>query len=135
MAVFVLDKRKNPPMPALEKKARLLLQRGRAVVKMYSFTIRLNDRVGGEVQPIGIKIDSGSRATGIAVVKEIETGDTTTCQVTNLSKKLFNTCKRKKVLCQYLLNYNQHGSSASSPTRRMGSPRCQKDEKNTRLRW
>ncbi|MCX6991448.1 MAG: RNA-guided endonuclease IscB [Chlamydiae bacterium] len=85
MAVFVLDKRKNPLMPASEKRARLLLQRGRAVViKMYPFTNRLKDRVGGEVQPIRLKIDPGSLSTGIAVVKKIETGDTTTCQVTNL---------------------------------------------------
>ena len=85
MAVFVLDKRKNPLMPASEKRARLLLQRRRAVViKMYPFTIRLKDRIGGEVQPIRIKIDPGSRSTGIAVVKELETGDTTTCHVTNL---------------------------------------------------
>jgi hypothetical protein len=84
MAVFVLDKNKQPLMPASEKRAKLLLQRGRAVVvKMYPFTIRLKDRVGGEVQPIRIKIDPGSRSTGIAVVKEKETGNTTTCQVTN----------------------------------------------------
>jgi len=85
MAVFVLDKCKKPLMPTSEKRARLLLQRGRAVViKMYPFTIRLKDREGGEVQPIRIKIDPGSRATGIAVVKEKETGDVTTCLVTNL---------------------------------------------------
>lgn len=85
MAVLVFDKRKKPLMPASEKRARLLLQRGRAVVvKMYPFTIRLKDRVKGEVQPIRIKIDPGSRSAGIAVVKEKETGNTTTCTVTNL---------------------------------------------------
>ena len=46
MAVFALDKRKNPLMPTSEKRARLLLEKGRAVViKMYPFTIRLKDRV------------------------------------------------------------------------------------------
>ncbi|MCX6990265.1 MAG: RRXRR domain-containing protein, partial [Chlamydiae bacterium] len=85
MAVFVLDKRKNPLMPASEKRARLLLQRRRAVViKMYPFTIRLKDRVGGELQPIRIKIDPGSRATGVAVVKELKEENTITSQVTNL---------------------------------------------------
>jgi 5-methylcytosine-specific restriction endonuclease McrA len=85
MAVFILDKHKKPLMPASEKRARLLLQRGRAaVVKMYPFTIRLKDRVGGEVQPIRIKIDPGSRYTGVAVVKEIAKGDTVVCRITNL---------------------------------------------------
>ena len=85
MAVFVLDKRKKPLMPASEKRARLLLQSRRAVViKMYPFTIRLKDRVGGELQPIRIKIDPGSRATGVAVVKELKEENTITSQITNL---------------------------------------------------
>jgi hypothetical protein len=41
LAVFVLDKRKKPPMPCSEKRARLLLTRGRAVVhRRYPFTTR-----------------------------------------------------------------------------------------------
>ena len=71
MAVFVWDKRKHPLMPCSEKRARLLLSRGRAVViKHYPFTIRLKDRIGGEVQPLRIKIDPGSRYTGMALVRE-----------------------------------------------------------------
>lgn len=51
MAVFVLDKKKQPLMPFSEKRARLLLERGRAVVvRLDPFTIRLKDRVGGETQ-------------------------------------------------------------------------------------
>ena len=46
MAVFVLDKHKNPLMPISKKRTGLLLEKGRAVViKMYPFTIRLKDRV------------------------------------------------------------------------------------------
>ncbi|BCU08475.1 hypothetical protein Atep_31520 (plasmid) [Allochromatium tepidum] len=42
MAVFVLDKQKRPLMPCTEKRARLLLERGRAVVvRLAPFTIRL----------------------------------------------------------------------------------------------
>ena len=71
MSVFVLDKRKNPLMPCSEKRARLLLARGRAVVvRAYPFTIRLKDRLGGDVQPVRVKIDPGSKTTGIAVVRE-----------------------------------------------------------------
>lgn len=71
MSVFVLDKRKSPLTPCSEKRARLLLARGRAVVvRVYPFTIRLKDRVGGTVQPITLKTDPGSKVTGIAVVRE-----------------------------------------------------------------
>ena len=42
MSVFVVDKRKKPLMPCSEKRARLLLERGQAVVhRRYPFTIRL----------------------------------------------------------------------------------------------
>src|SRR5919198_772571 len=72
MAVFVVDKRKKPLMPCSEKRARLLLERRRAVVhRRHPFTIRLKDRVGGEVQPVRVKLDPGARATGVAVVRPI----------------------------------------------------------------
>ncbi len=75
MAVFVLDKRKHPLMPCSEKRARLLLERGRAVVvRIAPFTIRLKDRVGGAVQPLRVKLDPGSKTTGLALVREA--GDT-----------------------------------------------------------
>ena len=73
MAVFVLDRRKHPLMPCSEKRARLLLARGRAVVvRRHPFTIRLKDRTVEEstLQPIWIKIDPGSQTTGMAVVRE-----------------------------------------------------------------
>lgn len=71
MSVFVLDKHKSPLMPCSEKRARLLLARGRAVVvRAYPFTIRLKDRIGGGTQPVRVKLDPGSKTTGIAVVRE-----------------------------------------------------------------
>ena len=73
MAVFVLDKRKRPLMPCSEKRARLLLSRGRAVVaRLVPFTIRLKDRIGGETHALRIKLDPGSKTTGIALVREDE---------------------------------------------------------------
>ncbi|SEP90217.1 RRXRR protein [Ectothiorhodospira magna] len=73
MAVLVLDKRKKPLMPCSEKRARLLLERGQAVVhRMHPFTIRLKDRTVEEsvLQPIQIKIDPGSKTTGVTVIRE-----------------------------------------------------------------
>ena len=73
MAVFVLDKKKRPLMPCSEKRARLLLARGRAVVvRLAPFTVRLKDRLGGATQPLRVKLDPGSKTTGIAVVREDE---------------------------------------------------------------
>lgn len=71
MAVFVLAKNKQPLMPCSEKRARLLLERGRAVVhRRYPFTIRLKDRASGAVQPLRLGIDPGSRVTGLALMRE-----------------------------------------------------------------
>jgi 5-methylcytosine-specific restriction endonuclease McrA len=61
-------------MPCSEKRARLMLDRGRARVhRMYPFTIRLVDRLVGEsvLQPVSVKLDPGSKKTGIAVVREM----------------------------------------------------------------
>jgi 5-methylcytosine-specific restriction endonuclease McrA len=60
-------------MPCSEKRARLLLERGRAVaVRRYPFTIRLKDRVGGATQGVRIKLDPGSKTTGIALVADAD---------------------------------------------------------------
>src|SRR6516165_909247 len=72
MSVFVLDKRKQPLMPRSEKRARLLLRKGRAVVhRLVPFTIRLKDRIVQEsaVQPIALKVDPGSKTTGLALAR------------------------------------------------------------------
>ena len=76
MSVFVLDKRKMPLMPCSEKRGRKLLESGRARVhRLMPFTIRLVDRTVKEstLQPIRIKLDPGSRTTGIALVRDSET--------------------------------------------------------------
>lgn len=72
MAVYVLDKQGHPLMPCSEKRARLLLERGRARVhRQMPFVIRLIDRLqsDSQLQSVSIKIDPGSKFTGIAVVR------------------------------------------------------------------
>ena len=67
-AVFVVDKHGNPLMPTRPGKARVWLASGRAeVVRLNPFTIRLRDREGGNTQPIELKIDPGSKTTGLAL--------------------------------------------------------------------
>ena len=74
MAVFVLGKHKEPLMPCSEKRGRLLLDRGSARIhRMYPFTIRLVNRDGGETQPLALKLDPGSKQTGIALVRAAAT--------------------------------------------------------------
>lgn len=78
----MLDKHQNPLMPCHPARARQLLAAGRARVhRLHPFTIRLTDRHAdnSEVDGVTVKIDPGSRYTGIAVTRE--TGDSTTCDL------------------------------------------------------
>jgi 5-methylcytosine-specific restriction endonuclease McrA len=67
--VLVLDINKQPLMPCHPARARQLLREGKAVVyRRAPFTIILREREGGETQPTELKIDPGSKTTGIALV-------------------------------------------------------------------
>ena len=84
MAVFVVDRHQKPLMPCSEKRARKLLERGRARVhRLMPFAIRLVDRTVNQsvLQPVKIKLDPGSKTTGIAVVRESATIDETTGEI------------------------------------------------------
>lgn len=77
MTVFVLDRTGKALMPCSEKRARLLLERGRARVhRVMPFVIRLKDRLAGssEFQPIELKLDPGSKITGLALVRTQDDG-------------------------------------------------------------
>ena len=77
LSVFVLDKRKKPLMPCSEKRARRMLERGRARVhRLVPFTIRLVDRTQAEsvVQPVVVKLDPGATTTGMALAR-VEEGN------------------------------------------------------------
>ena len=72
MSVFVLDRQGVPLMPCTQKRARLLLARGRARVhRLVPFVIRLVDvdAKSCKLQPLAIKIDPGSKTTGMALVR------------------------------------------------------------------
>jgi hypothetical protein len=73
-SVFVLGHGGTPLMPCSPKRARKLLASGRAVVFSGTpFTIRLKDRKRGDTQPVRLKIDPGSKVSGIALVRESTT--------------------------------------------------------------
>lgn len=74
MAVFVLDHNGKALMPCTEKRAKLLLTRHRARIhRVMPFVIRLIDRQASacEFQPLRIKLDPGSKTTGIALVRDV----------------------------------------------------------------
>lgn len=70
--VFVLSKQKKPMDNCTPAKARILLREGFAVVhKQHPFTIRLKDNaVHSQEKEYQIKVDPGSKKTGIALVDE-----------------------------------------------------------------
>jgi len=73
--VFVLDKNKQPLMPCHPARARELLKKGKAAVFRYHpFTIILKDREGGDTQPIQVKIDPGSKVTGVTLIGDFKNG-------------------------------------------------------------
>lgn len=70
--VFVLDTYQHPLNPIHPGRARILLKQGRAaVLKRYPFTIILTMEITEpELQPLRIKLDPGSKTTGIAIVND-----------------------------------------------------------------
>ena len=68
-------------MPCSERRARVLLARGRARIhRIVPFTIRLVDRLQEDstLQPLRLQADPGSKGTGLALVREQETVDEVT---------------------------------------------------------
>ena len=66
--VFVLNMRGEPLMPCTQRKARILLKEGKAVIKKYNpFTIQLTYATGETKQDCHIGVDTGAKHIGIAV--------------------------------------------------------------------
>lgn len=72
MSVFVLDTNKTPLAPCHEAKARKLLDSGKAAIwRRFPFTIILKYAVESPSVPeLRVKLDPGSKTTGIAVVDD-----------------------------------------------------------------
>ncbi|MFO7749478.1 MAG: RNA-guided endonuclease IscB [Desulfobacteraceae bacterium] len=71
MKVFVIDTNKQQLDPVHPAEARLLLKQQKvAVFRQYPFTIILKEAQPVEPEPLRIKIDPGSKTTGLAIVKE-----------------------------------------------------------------
>ncbi len=69
--VLVVDTDRKPCNPVAPGRARVLLSKGKAaVLRRYPFTIVLKEQSAGPVQPLRLKVDPGSRETGIVLVGE-----------------------------------------------------------------
>jgi len=71
-SVFVLDTNKQPLSPCRPSVARKLLRDGKAAVyRRFPFTLILKRavEVAESVQPVTVKVDPGSKTTGIALVQ------------------------------------------------------------------
>jgi 5-methylcytosine-specific restriction endonuclease McrA len=71
--VFVVDTEKRPLIPCLPARARRLLDQGKAAVwRRYPFTIILKRAVPrAQSAPLRVKLDPGSKMTGLALVNDI----------------------------------------------------------------
>ena len=76
--VFVLDQHGKALMPCTEKRARLLLERNRARIhRLYPMVIRVRDRLAQDCvfQELNLKLDPGSKTTGIALNRITSNGE------------------------------------------------------------
>lgn len=71
--VFVLDSTKKPLTPCKPSMARKLLTANKAAVfRRFPFTIILKREVNDTPEPITLKLDPGSKVTGIALVQDFQ---------------------------------------------------------------
>lgn len=70
--VFVVDTNRNPLNPVHPGRARILLSQGKAaILKRFPFTIVLKTAIEEpQVQPLRVKLDPGSKTTGLAIVND-----------------------------------------------------------------
>lgn len=72
-SVLVISSAKKPLMPCRPARARKLLTANRAAVyRLHPFTIILKDRADGKTQDVEVKVDPGSKTTGIVLVGHFE---------------------------------------------------------------
>ena len=127
--VFVLDTEKNILNPCSPKRARILLTTKKAAVfRMFPFTIILKRKVENiKLKPLTIKLDSGSKKTGIAIVNnnngqvaflaELEHRGQTISSSLESRKAIRRSRRNRKTRyrkCRFFKNLNKKGWIAPS---------------------
>ena len=115
--VFVVDTKKHPLNPVPSGSARLLLKAGKAAVfKRYPFTLILKTaREVPPLKPVRIKLDPGSRTTGIAVVDDASGTVVFAAELTHRGKAIK---KRLTVTARRLVSITLGSTAWSSITAR-----------------
>jgi hypothetical protein len=98
--VFVLDTQKRPLDPVHPGHARLLLKQGRAAVyRRYPFTIILRGAVEQPVlQPLRIKLDPGSKTTGIAVINDVTGEAVWAAELTHRGNQIKRALQKRRAI-------------------------------------
>ena len=98
--VFVLDTNKQPLDPVHPGHARLLLKRGRAAVwRRFPFTIILNSAVAStQIEPLRVKLDPGSKTTGIAVLNDASGEVVFAAELSHRGHKISEAVARRRTI-------------------------------------
>jgi 5-methylcytosine-specific restriction endonuclease McrA len=98
--VFVLDTQKQPLNPMHPGRARVLLKQGQAAVyRRYPFTIILKRVVEQPVlQSLRMKLDPGSKTTGIALVNEASSDVVWAAELTHRGEQITRDLQRRRAV-------------------------------------
>src|SRR5437867_7372886 len=101
MHVFVIDANREPLDPCAPARARQLLKKDRATVyRRFPFTIQLHDRTVTEsvVHAHRLKIDPGSKTTGLAILNETTGQVIFAAELTHRSQRITAALARRRAV-------------------------------------
>ena len=96
--VFVLDADERPLAPCRPARARLLLSQGKAAIwRRYPFTIRLQQTFPtAQTQRLRVKLDPGSRTTGIVLINEVTGEVLWAAEITHRGQQIVDRLSRRR---------------------------------------
>jgi 5-methylcytosine-specific restriction endonuclease McrA len=98
--VFVLDSNKQPLAPTHPARARILLKQGKAAVfRRYPFILILKKAVEQPVYaPLWLKLDPGSKTTGLAIVNDQSGEVVFAAHLTHRGQQIVNALAQRRVI-------------------------------------
>ena len=96
--ILVVDQQRRPLMPTTPARARLLLKAGKAVIlRRFPLVIILREaRPEAIVDPLRVKLDPGSRTSGIAVVNDRSGEVIWTAELTHRSQEIHEALAKRR---------------------------------------
>jgi len=95
--VLIVDQQRRPLMPCTPARARLLLKQGKAaVLRRFPFILILREaRPEAVVQPLRLKIDPGSKVTGLAVLNDASGQVVWAAEVTHRGEEVHKALQKR----------------------------------------